>query len=76
MLRWAADQFRGDRSQDETIRTWGSSHPMGRVARADEVADLIVYLAGPRSSFITGASVPVDGGLLTTVAVALPGADA
>jgi len=74
MLRWAADQFRGDLSQDDQVAAWGTMHPMGRVARPEEVADLIVYLAGPHASFITGAAVPVDGGLLTTVAVALSSA--
>jgi NAD(P)-dependent dehydrogenase (short-subunit alcohol dehydrogenase family) len=74
MLRWAADQFRGERPQDDLVAEWGTMHPMGRVARPEEVADLIVYLAGPHASFITGAAVPVDGGLLTTVAVALASA--
>jgi NAD(P)-dependent dehydrogenase (short-subunit alcohol dehydrogenase family) len=72
MLRWAADQFKGEREVDDVVAEWGQMHPMGRVAKASEVADLIVYLAGPRSSFITGASIPVDGGLLTTISVSLP----
>jgi len=72
MLRWAADLFRGDLPVETLVESWGSAHPMGRMARADEVADVIAWLAGPRSSFVTGAAIPVDGGLLTTVAVALP----
>jgi NAD(P)-dependent dehydrogenase (short-subunit alcohol dehydrogenase family) len=38
-------------------------HPMGRVARPEEVAHAIVYLAGPESSFVTGQILGVDGGL-------------
>jgi len=37
--------------------------PLGRVAEAREVANAVVYLAGPRSDFITGQVLYVDGGL-------------
>jgi NAD(P)-dependent dehydrogenase (short-subunit alcohol dehydrogenase family) len=37
-------------------------HPLGRVARAAEVAAAVAYLLSDDSSFITGATVPVDGG--------------
>jgi len=72
MLRWAADLFKGDRAADDLVADWALMHPLGRIAEASEVADLVVYLAGPRSSFVTGAAIPVDGGLLTTVSVTLP----
>ncbi|MGH7912191.1 MAG: SDR family NAD(P)-dependent oxidoreductase [Candidatus Dormibacteraceae bacterium] len=72
MLRGAADLFRGERTQDELVAEWGLSHPMGRVARPDEVAEVIAFLAGERSSFVTGSQYVVDGGLLAGVAVALP----
>lgn len=38
--------------------------PIGRVASAGEIADAVVYLLSPESSYITGAMVPVDGGYL------------
>jgi NAD(P)-dependent dehydrogenase (short-subunit alcohol dehydrogenase family) len=47
-------------------------HPLGRVARAQEVGEAIAFLASDRAGFITGASLPVDGGLLAALAVALP----
>ncbi|WP_049556588.1 SDR family NAD(P)-dependent oxidoreductase [Nonomuraea sp. SBT364] len=72
MLRWAADLWRGGRSQEEQVAEWGRSHPLGRVARAEEVAELVAFLAGPRSSFITGAEHRVDGGLLARNPAALP----
>jgi 3-oxoacyl-[acyl-carrier protein] reductase len=37
--------------------------PLGRVATADEVAGVITFLASDDAAYITGAVVPVDGGL-------------
>ena len=36
--------------------------PFGRFATAAEIANVVAFLAGPQSSFVTGAVVPVDGG--------------
>ena len=41
----------------------GKAIPLGRVGRASEVADLVCYLTGPESSYITGQSIIIDGGL-------------
>lgn len=41
-----------------------SRHPMNRLGRVEEVAELALFLASHRSSFITGACVPIDGGIL------------
>jgi 3-oxoacyl-[acyl-carrier protein] reductase len=37
--------------------------PLGRYASADEVAGVVSFLAGPDAAYITGAVIPVDGGL-------------
>jgi 3-oxoacyl-[acyl-carrier protein] reductase len=36
--------------------------PAGRFGVADEVAAAVVFLAGPRAAFVTGATIPVNGG--------------
>ena len=37
-------------------------HPMGRVGKAEEIAQSVLFLASPAASFITGQSLLVDGG--------------
>ena len=44
-----------------------SSVPMKRFGKPEEVADVIVYLASERASFISGTTISVDGGQLRTV---------
>jgi NAD(P)-dependent dehydrogenase (short-subunit alcohol dehydrogenase family) len=70
MLRWAAGLFGGD--VEETVKSWGKAHPIGRVARADEIAEAVLFLASDSSSFITGSELKVDGGTTSMIAVALP----
>lgn len=60
MIR-AAWRLTGD--VDAAARAWAGKHPIGRIATADEVARVILFLAGPDASFITGAALPVDGGI-------------
>jgi NAD(P)-dependent dehydrogenase (short-subunit alcohol dehydrogenase family) len=44
------------------------THPLGRVGNAAEVAELILFLASPRASWITGATYSIDGGRAQTCA--------
>ncbi|KAL2829362.1 NAD(P)-binding protein [Aspergillus pseudoustus] len=53
-------------SQPEVLKVMeekvASSVPMGRMGTANEIADGVLYLAGGRSSFVTGTTLMVDGG--------------
>ncbi|WP_129124674.1 SDR family oxidoreductase [Geomonas oryzae] len=40
-----------------------AQHPVGRVGRAEDIAELVAYLASSRAGFITGQNFVVDGGM-------------
>ncbi len=44
------------------------THPIGRVGKPSEIADLIFYLASEKASWITGATYEIDGGRAQTCA--------
>jgi len=74
MLRASARRFSDgtDAGEQALVEQWGRSHPVGRVARPDEIAEVVAFLASDRASFVTGEDIRVDGGLLSTLAAALP----
>lgn len=43
-----------------------ATHPLGRVGKPEEVAELILFLASERAAWITGATVSIDGGRALT----------
>ncbi len=48
---------------EEHMRAFEAQVPLGRVARPDEIADAVGFLASEGAGYITGAVLPVDGGL-------------
>ena len=53
-----------DQIDDEIKKQLISLHPIGRLGRSQEVAELILWLGSDKASFATGAYYPIDGGYL------------
>jgi NAD(P)-dependent dehydrogenase (short-subunit alcohol dehydrogenase family) len=63
MLQSVFDDLQDDpAAKAQREREFIAFHPMGRFGKPAEVADAVLYLASPASSFVTGISLPVDGG--------------
>jgi 3-oxoacyl-[acyl-carrier protein] reductase len=53
------------RNYTPEYRAWQSEHeiPVGEYGQPEDIANLVCFLASPRARYITGAVIPVDGGL-------------
>ena len=62
--RWTEQDYHRNTGGDmeATLKVMGAALPMGRVGRADEIAKAVLFLASDDSSFMTGATLLVDGG--------------
>ncbi len=59
-----ATKFHDDFTKPEVRQRVAGMTPLGREGRAEEVASLVVYLASDRASFVNGANVDINGGIL------------
>jgi NAD(P)-dependent dehydrogenase (short-subunit alcohol dehydrogenase family) len=50
---------------EEQLAGIAAMHPIGRLGRSEEVAELVLWLASDKASFVTGSYYAVDGGYLT-----------
>ena len=60
-----ADQQGGDRK--EVLERVGAGRPLGRLARPEEIAAVIVFLCSDRASYVTGAAWSADGGTVPII---------
>jgi 3-oxoacyl-[acyl-carrier protein] reductase len=58
------DYFAPDQTLEDYYAGIGKGTPLGRVAAAGEIAAVVACLASKRASYLTGASIDVDGGLV------------
>jgi 3-oxoacyl-[acyl-carrier protein] reductase len=54
-------------SSEEALAAQAAKIPLGRMASADEIASVIVFLCSERASTVTGAAWSADGGTVATI---------
>lgn len=59
-------RFHDDFTSDEIRKKVAGATPLGREGRPEEIADLAIYLASDSSSYITGANMDINGGILNS----------
>jgi NAD(P)-dependent dehydrogenase (short-subunit alcohol dehydrogenase family) len=66
---WLADGGLADQQgdRDEVLARVGAGRPLGRLARPDEIAAVVVFLCSERASYVTGAAWSADGGTVPII---------
>lgn len=63
MMRRIEKNAAGEEHVEEAKKAFAAAVPMGRYATPEEIADLMVFLASDKSSFIDGTMIRIDGGM-------------
>lgn len=53
-----------NKSEKEVLKTWIDQIPLGRLGNPEELANLVIFLASERASYITGTVIQIDGGFI------------
>ncbi len=64
VIQLAQAQATGGRGPKDIYQAWEKLIPLGRLADPEEFAALVAFLASERASYITGTTIPVDGGYI------------
>jgi NAD(P)-dependent dehydrogenase (short-subunit alcohol dehydrogenase family) len=66
---WLGDGGLADQQgeRDDVLAKVGAGRPLGRLARPDEIASVIVFLCSDRASYVTGAAWSADGGTVPII---------
>ncbi|KAB1064833.1 3-oxoacyl-[acyl-carrier-protein] reductase [Salibacter halophilus] len=54
-----------EKLDEKTVQEWRDAIPLKRGGKPEDVADLVLFLVGDQSAYITGQTINVDGGMLT-----------
>ena len=55
-------QMRGSTASAQTFRERNEEHPLGRVGKPEEIANLITWLSSDEASYVSGINYIIDGG--------------
>jgi 3-oxoacyl-[acyl-carrier protein] reductase len=63
----AAASQRTGKSREEIVAAWEANTTIGRMARPDEIGEMVGFLCSPAASYVTGQAITVDGGYVKSL---------